>query len=532
MANDTDIFGPASTTGPVIKDADIFTTPQPITPPKMSVLPTMRDSLRAEVAGRPGAAALAGFGTVLDNAALRLKQLVAPAPAPTLTQLVTGENPSNLSPQDLARIQANRDLIAVSPWARGGNIAGNAAVFGPMAGPGVLANAAVGAGAGFFGEPVMQGESGVGNAAWGGLFGGIGGAVGNLVTGAPVVARTPQVNQLLANDVVPTIGQAASSSPSRVAQAMGRAEEKAMSIPFVGDIIGNSRRRAVEEFNRAAITRAMPPGQAAQQIGEDGVTAARQALGAAYDNIYQNHIIRSDPRFIADLATARTSTNVPLSQNGLTQFDAIIQRQLQRFPANGLPAREAKMSIEADLGAAARDLMAPGSTAEERAVGQAVRNARDAFRSLMARNLPPGQAAGLPPLNQGYANSQVLRQTAERARAQGGVFTPFQLQTAARPGTPMREFANAGQAVLGGRVPNSGTTDRALIAGMLSPAAAGYYFGMPMLGALGAAPAAYSRTGARWLLGDVTNPAIQGLSPYIAQGLRQFEEQENKGAAR
>lgn len=506
MANDSDIFG--SSPSATIRDTDVFGSFVMPTQAPVNTLPTMRDSIRQETAGKPGAAALAGFGTVLDNAALRLKQLV-----------------SGLTPQDQANAQANRDLVQTSPWALGGNVAGNAATLGPIAGPGVLANGAVGAGAGFFGQPTTEGESGVGNAVKGGLWGLAGGVAGNLATGSPVVTRSPQVDTMLQSGVVPTIGQAAASSPSPIARTVGRAEEKAMSIPVVGDIIGNARRRAVEDFNRAAINKGLPPGATpVRAIGEQGIDLAKRALGSAYDDIYKNAQVAIDPQLLQGVAAAKNSTVVPLGAAGEKTFDDILKRNLwDRLPVGqSLPSRDAKMTIEADLGKAARDLRM-SSVSAERDVGKAVENARQAFRDLMARNLPAGDAAQLPAVDRAYANMVPVKAAAERAKAQNSVFSPYQLQASTRAGTDMRDFANAGQAVLAGRVPNSGTTDRALVAGMLSPAAAGYYFGMPMLGALGAAPAAYSRTGARWLLGDLTPQAIQGLSPYIAQGIRGYE---------
>jgi len=510
---DTDIFGAVETGKATIRDTDIFGTPEKQAPPKMSVLPTMRDSLREEMAGRPGAALLAGIGTALDNPALRLKQMF-----------------SGLSPQEEANVQANRDLLKASPWALGGNILGNAAPVGMMAGPRVVGNMVAGAGAGAM-EPVLGDESAARNTLVGGAAGAAGAAAGRVLTGSPVVRRTPEVDAMLAEGVVPTLGQAASTSPSRVAQALGRAEERATSILGVGDIIGGARRRAVEDFNRAALTRSRPPGQAATGVGDEGVQAARTALGDAYDRVYANAWVRNDPAFMRDVAAAINAPVVPLSDPGRAQFIATIQRAVfDRFPAQGLPAGRAKMEIEADLGRAIRDHTGPGATAAERALGESFRAARDAFRALMARNVGP-RAAELPPLNQAYANLQSVRAAAERARGQGGVFSPFQLQSSTRPGTPMRDFANTGQSVLGSHVPNSGTVDRGALYGLLAagtPAAAGMYFGAPMLSSLAAAPLAYSRTGARWLLGDISPQAMQSLAPYLAQGYRAQQTDEQR----
>jgi antitoxin component of MazEF toxin-antitoxin module len=507
---DADIFGGGSET-PAFRDAEIFADAVRAGAQKTQRLPTMRDSLKEEMAGKPVASAVAGFGSVLDNAALRLKQLV-----------------TGLNPQDQANVQANRDLVTANPAAYLGSIGGNAAVLGPIAGPSVVGNAAVGAGAGFM-DPVVGNESAVGKAAMGGMFGAGGAAVGKLTTGSPVVQPSPQVRTMLQSGVVPTVGQAATASPNKLMQMLGRTEEKAMSIPLVGDIIGNSRFRAREEFNRAALNRAMPPGQTATAIGEQGKDLARFALGNAYDDIYKTADVKIDPQLLQGIAAAKLSPTVPMNGEGVKQFDSIMKNLLwDRLPqGQSMPAREAKMSIESDLGKAARQLKMSANSADK-SVGDAVMNARDAFRDLMARNLPAGDAAKLSPVNQAYANYSDVKKAAERAKAQGGVFTPNQLQNATRSGTNLREFADAGQAVLGGRVPNSGTTDRALMAAILTPAGAAAYTGAPYLGLLGAAPLAYTRAGSRHLLGDLTPEPVQALSPYIAQGLAAHLRENNR----
>jgi hypothetical protein len=508
---DPDIFGGSTADTPTIRDKDIFFDVTE-NAGRMQKLPTMRDSLREEMSGKPVASAMAGFGTILDNAAIRAKQMF-----------------SGLTPQDEAKARMNRELTTANPWAYAGSIAGNAAVLGPLAGQSITGNAAVGAGAGFM-DPVLDNEQGAGKAAMGGIFGAAGGAAGKLMTGSPVITPAPQVQALLKSGVVPTIGQAANYSPSRFGRFVAGKEEQIQSVPFLGDFITNARNRAVEDFNRAAINKGMPPGQTATAIGKDGVDIAKQALGTAYDDIYKNATVAIDNRLLGAVAAAKTSPVVPMNQAGMRQFDDIMKKTLwDRLPAGqSMPSRDAKMSIEADLGAAVRQLKFSSNSAD-RSVGQALEAARNAFRDLMARNLPPDDAAKLQPVNQAYANMTAVKAAAEKAKARGGVFTPFQLQQASKKGE-MREFADFGTG-LTSRTPDSGTAGRAITAGLLgmgTPAASAYFLGAPMLGALGAAPLAYSRTGSRWLLGDLTPKELQALAPYIAQGGQRHLQENNR----
>ncbi len=513
MPIDPEIFGGGSV-GTVSKDTDIFKDVAPLSAPKMSILPTMRDSLREEMQGKPVSALLAGFGTVLDNAALGLKQRFSSKP----------------SSDDAAKIQANRDLLAASPWALGGNVLGNAATAGRIAGPSIIGNAVTGGGAGFL-DPTLKGESVAGNTAMGGLLGAAGAGLGKLLTGSPFVKPSKSAQELLDAGVTPTIGQTASSSSNPVARALGGMEDKAQSIPIIGNMIQYARNRALTDFNRSAINKAIEPvGAKVKSIGEEGIDLAKQALGSTYDDIYKAATVRPDPQLLAGVAAAKSVPVVPMNKAGERQFEEILKKNLwDRISAKGLPARDAKLSIEADLGKAARDLKM-SSVSSERAVGQAVEAARNAFRDLMARNLPANDAMRLPGADKAYAMLTPIKKAAERAKGQGGVFTPNQLQSASRPGTEMRDFANAGQAVLPNRVPNSGTADRGLLAGMLlggAPIGASAYFGLPSLSLLSLGPLAYSKAGSRYLQGALTPQEMQSLAPYIAQGFRAYEQQNN-----
>jgi hypothetical protein len=458
-----------------------------------------QDALKAEMASRSALErGLAGAGTFIDDAALRLKQLV------------TG----SLSPEDVQQVQANR-TIKNDPAGFVGNIAGGVGALGPLGVSSIGGNAVLGAGVGAM-TPVLEGESGLANAAIGGVAGGVGGAVGKLLTGAPLVKPTEATKRLLKEGVVPTVGQNAASSRSGLAQALGRAEEKAASLPVVGDFITGARRRALGEFNKAAIQKAMPGGKVSQ-IGKEGVQQALEATGGAFDDVYRGAAVSPSDDLTQAIVAAKDKPLVGLSSEAARKYDRIIDRLVTQRLKPNMDASLVKKTIESDLGKEARKI-GFSNNSDDQALAEALKSARDAIRDVMNRAVGPDKASRLKELNRAYAAGQTAKTASKSAAAQGGVFTPHQLQRAARDGL-LAPLADDAQAVLASRVPNSGTADRALQAMLATgnvPATGtlGY-----LLGALGTAPL-YSRTGSRFLLGDLTPETVQALAPYVAQGGR------------
>jgi hypothetical protein len=458
-----------------------------------------QEALKDELASRPmWERALGGVGTFADDAALRLKQLV------------TG----GLSPEDVQQVQANR-TIKSDPAGFAGNVLGGVATLGPLGVSSIGGNAALGAGMGAM-TPVLEGESAFANTVLGGVAGGVGGAAGKLLTGAPLVNPTEATKRLLKEGVVPTVGQNASSSSSGFKQALGRLEEKAASLPVVGDFISGARRRALGEFNKAAIQKAMPSGKV-KQIGSEGVEQALESAGNAFDDVYRGASVSPSQQLTQALMDAKDKPAIGLSAEAAKKYDRIVDRLVTQRLQPNMDAGLVKKTIESDLGKEARNLKFSANS-DDKALGEALMAARDAVRDVMQKAVGPAKAGRLADLNKAYAAGKTLEKASDRAMAQGGVFTPYQLQRAAGDGL-LRPLADDAQAVLASRVPNSGTADRALQAllatGQVPSTGTLGYLG----GALATAPL-YSRTGSRFLLGDLTPEAVQALAPYVAQGGR------------
>jgi hypothetical protein len=127
-------------------------------------------------------------------------------------------------------------------------------------------------------------------------------------------------------------------------------------------------------------------------------------------------------------------------------------------------------------------------------------------------------------LDKAYQASTVLKKAAERAAAQGGVFSPYQLLKASRPGTDLNQLARDAQAVMGNNLPNSGTADRGVAAYMLAnpTKALASLAGMIPAGLL------YSRPVQKFIVGpSLSSQAYPGaLMPLLGRPGALYQDQE------
>jgi hypothetical protein len=530
--------------------------------PVMQNLPTMQDSLKQAIAADvspAGAKIVGGIGTVFNDAAMRLKQL-------------TG---NRLSLSDIADVQADRDLSAVSgapgvagrvaggmlmtgaPAAalyRGAAAAGGAAL--PAAIAPTVAGAVTGGTVAGLTNPVLPGESEAKNIGLGAAFGVAGDTLARgLARVAQPIMQSPAVQALLAKRIIPTPGQA-------IGGAANTNESKLTSIPLTGEIINAGRARARTDFNRAELDMATPEGKVSQ-AGNAGFEEAKQALGRAYDRIFSGKVVQPNEELAQEIVKARNSTMLPLNEARQKQFDEIINRVLWgRIPyknvATGesstlplpsgvvsqqtgqmggsvaeLSADKMKAEIIGDLGKlAARFQKSP--IVEESSLGDALMAARNSAQEWLKKSIAtadPLAASQLASVDKAFANRVMIGKAVDKAAAQGGVFTPYQAIRSTRPGTEARSLAETAQSVIGNNVPNSGTTDRGLLAYMLSHPSSlinpAEYLGIPL------ASLAYSRPGSRYLLGDFPGQkaaadAIRSTAPYAANAVSSLSDLQKR----
>lgn len=338
--------------------------------------------------------------------------------------------------------------------------------------------------------PVTQGDYAdekLKQIAIGGVSGGV---VPGLVAGvgrviSPKASVNPDLKLLQSAGVKPTIGQTLGGRANAL-------EEKLQSLPIMGDAIANARGSALQQFNNAAINRAVAPvGGKVEGAGQKAVAEAGDMLGQAYDDaIDKLKFVRFDNTFKTDLQQLKSMSR------GLTppmrdKFNATLKNIVGGRTTNGgTMLAETVKKADSELGQTAAKF-GRSSVASEQEYADAVKQLQALLRSQVARSSPEASQA-IKAADKGYANLVRVEGAAKAAKNAEGVFTPAQLNTAiqtadssvrkrsvARGTALMQDLGTAGQNVLGNKVPNSGTADRmfmgagALGAGLLHPAIPG-----------------------------------------------------------
>jgi hypothetical protein len=323
---------------------------------------------------------------------------------------------------------------------------------------------------------------------------------------APSVA--PEASQLLNENVSLSPGQAAGG-------LMKTLEDKATSIPLLGDLIKNRRVEGVESFNKAVYAKALAPfgdeGAAAVKaipVGNDGI----KAVGDFLSNKYETALAQSVPSAVTPEFQSALANLTMMVPSGLRQdfVDAIKTNITSKItPGNTLTPQVAK-DAESELGRLYANYKG-SSTGSERLLGGALQQAQQELRNLVAANNPQ-VAPIIQAANQGWRTIAQMEIAGQKA-SKDGVFTPAQFLAAIREGDKSvrnrqfargdmlnQNFAQSASRVLPSSVPDSGTIGRGLVGAGLTGGLA-HFFSPEAAGGIGAASLGY----------------LPGVSPFIAK---------------
>lgn len=343
-------------------------------------------------------------------------------------------------------------------------------------------------------------------AAFGGVTPAITGGISRLI--APKAASNPHLQMLKKEGVNPTIGQT-------LGGRWNVAEEKLTSLPIMGDAISSARLRSLEQFNKAAINRTTAPiGEKVDDIGQAGVMQAGDKLSNAYDDALSGlGPVQFDNQFSqqANQLQNMAGSLVPDMQTKFMKAyqDIVVGRMSQ----GGSMLPETFKKADSELGQLAAKY-GKSSLASEQEAGDAIKQLQTILKEQAARS-DPAAAAKLSKADKGWANLVRVEGAAKAAKNNDGMFTPAQLNMAAQTadqsvrkravsrGTAlMQDLGNAGQNVIGNKVPNSFTTDRA----MLGIGSLGSYLLNPAIpAALVGGAAAYSKPMQKLLVGAASS---------------------------
>jgi hypothetical protein len=258
-------------------------------------------------------------------------------------------------------------------------------------------------------------------------------------------------------------------------------EEKLTSIPFFGDAIKSAHLRGLVAFNKAVGDRVLNSiGQTVSKkisAGPDMVRHVGNELSRAYDDALKGVNVYMDDAFRGDISNLASMADEIGGAAG-NRFKVILENKVfSKFKGDrpGMDGRSWK-GVEEQLGILAKKFK-KSADVDQNEIGHALTEAQAAWRDLLARHAG-GKAQRVADINAGWAKLTILENAATAAK--GRVFTAPQYMAAVKKADPrVRQrgiargealevpMAQAAVEKLAQRVPESGTTPRALLAGGL-----------------------------------------------------------------
>jgi len=373
----------------------------------------------------------------------------------------------------------------------------------------------------------------------GGVLPMVTGALGRMVS--PKASVNPNVSLLRNKGVTPTLGQTLGGFANN-------AEEKLASLPVVGTGIANARNTANTQFEKATYNEVLKPiGKSLPKElqGREALQFTETALKDKYDDVLTKiGAIKPDAQFNQSITSLQAmAKKLLLPKDRMNDFNRALNEIKSSQDANGYLTSDAYKALESSLGKDAQTL-ATAQDVSSNKIAPAVKQLQQELRDMLKRQAG-SYADDLQQTNSAWAKFKRVQNAAGKLGAEEGSFTPAQFQNAvrsmdkskdkaafARGGALMQDLGDAGKSVLGNKVPNSGTADRALMTG------AGIYsfldptIGLPLL----AGASLYTNPVQKLLTGAVANrpqsaQAISGLikqsSPYLtpaALGLLNYQQ--------
>jgi len=302
-------------------------------------------------------------------------------------------------------------------------------------------NAAIGTGIGALGVPVMAGASRVLN---------------------PIL--TPEVKKMISEKISMTPGQI-------MGGFLKTLEDKATSLPVVGEAIASARKKGVEDFNRAAYKRALEPinGEVPLATGREGVRYIKNQLEDAYDALLPKLTFKPDSTLYDSLSSLKKNVAGLKQEDALTVSNDVKDMIQSRISDKGIMDGSTFKIVEEDLNKIIGDYK--GSTGSQATIGRAYQQALADIRESLGRNNPKF-AEELAKINTGYANYARIRNAGSRAGT-SEMFTPAQLAAAVRQADKsagkgqtatgqalMQDLTDAAEKVLPSQIKDSGTAGR------------------------------------------------------------------------
>lgn len=317
-----------------------------------------------------------------------------------------------------------------------------------------------------------------------------GGAV-PMVTGglarmvSPKASVNPKLEMLKAEGVKPTIGQTLGGWANAV-------EEKAQSLPIVGDAISAARRKTWDEARGAAFNRVLEPVGKTLPKGVDGndaILSIRQTLNNEYEKVLPKLTTQADKSFADGVSGLKNMVKEgALDPKYVKQFNKTLQtRVLDKFQGQNSISGETLKDTQSFI---SNEIKRYGASQDPdaRLLGDAYKELGSQLKDLSIRSNPK-YAAELKQIDTAWANFKRVQKAGSSVAAEDGLFNPAQLHNAVKAadrskdkarfsegGALMQDLSGAAKSILGNKVNDSGTAGRlamgagALGAGAINPA--------------------------------------------------------------
>jgi hypothetical protein len=373
----------------------------------------------------------------------------------------------------------------------------------------------------------------VGGMMAGGAVGKAAGVLGDVV-GPSVKALqkpvSPAVRDLASKGVVMTPGQRGGKLASSI-------EQRATSIPLVGDQIKRARGKATEQWNRSELNDAIKDagGTAipAGRTGRDAIAHTESEMGKSYTRVLSKmsaDLNSADPsgmtfhQFLNQTKTLASQGLEP--QTAKIVNDLIDNKVIMKFGSNGKATGERVKEIQETLRTEIDDLKS--GNYQERKAAQALKQVSADMKAMLKRENPK-LAQELDGIDRGYAKFKASSKASLYSTKNSGTYTPAQKLRAIRArdkskdkqrfasGTAHGEKeAEAVESVIGNTEPDSGSAGRiATMEAILGGAGVAAHHPLGAAAVMGG-PAMYSQP----VLKALQNRALKKGGPYQPVGAK------------
>jgi len=327
---------------------------------------------------------------------------------------------------------------------------------------------------------------------------------------SPAASTNPKLQMLKDAGVRPTIGQTLGGTANRL-------EEKMTILPGLGDLIAGGRRKAQEQFDNASINKVLEPiGKKVDGFGTEAVKKAGDIASQAFEDAKKNlgHF-QLDRQAASELSNLQKMTrNLPAKER--RAFDEVWGLLDGEVSPNGSILADGFRRFDSKAGKEAASFLG-SQDAYQRKAGEAIKEL-DRIVLDAAKRANPKAAKEIEAAKEAWARLVRIENAAGRGKNDSGFFTPGQLMMAVKSGDRstrdratsrgtalLHDWADAGQSVLGNRVPDSGTAPRIAAAMGAGSLAGGYAIDPSVLAAMLGGGAAYTPWGQSLLRGLVSS---------------------------